>query len=235
MIYGYARVSRDAQDYTRQIDQLQAAGCARIFSEKRSAAAGRKRPALHQLVDGLAAGDVMIVTALDRFARSSRDALNTLHAVALRGALFKSLAEPWADTTTPIGEVLTAMFLAFAQWERAQILKRTNDGRQAAKARGVKMGRKNVLNPVQRAWVRDQVASRAVSIAEVAGLLGVGKSTIDRAVAEGRDPPPPATPSWHAPSCAVFTSGAGNPIRCTCGGVAHGAPGRQVDIEELTR
>lgn len=204
-VYGYARVSGAGQDYERQVQRLAEAGSARIFSEKGSAAAGRKRPALRQLVALLAAGDVLVVTSMSRFGRSLRDALNVLHTVISSGAQFQSLDEPWADTTTPAGKMVSAVFLAFAEYDRADILRRTNDGRRAAQARGVRMGRRPRLDAAQQRFVRAQRAARPpVPINELARVLGVNRSTIVRACAR-----PPA------------------PILS--------AAGEQIDLEELTR
>lgn len=236
MMYGYARVSDPAQDHARQVAELTAAGCERIYQEKRSAAAGRKRPALRQAIAVLQPGDVLVFTALDRFARSARDALNVLASVTEKGAAFRSLAEPWADTTTPIGALLVTVLVGFAEFDRAMILKRTGEGRRAAKERGVRLGRPSTLTPAQKAFVRAQLDARAQSTTELAALLRVSESTITRAARTappaGEGPPP----AWHAPSCAAFTAGAGNTARCTCGGAGRGAAGRpQIDIEELTR
>ena len=98
MIYGYARVSAPGQDHAGQVAELESAGAQRIYSEKASAAAGRKRPALRQAVTGLQGGDVLLVVSLNRFARSALDALATIKAVTDKGAEFRSLREPWADT-----------------------------------------------------------------------------------------------------------------------------------------
>src|SRR5436190_9742336 len=98
--YGYARVSTDGQSLASQDAELHAAGCAKIYAEKISGARSN-RPELAKVLKRLTAGDVLIVTRLDRFARSTRDLLNTLDDIAKRGAGFKSLADTWADTTTP--------------------------------------------------------------------------------------------------------------------------------------
>lgn len=217
MIYGYARVSAAAQDHAHQVAELTAAGCERIFTEKASAAAGRKRPALRQALDALEPGDCLVVTKLDRMARSARDALNVLAAIGDREAGFRSLAEPWADTTTPQGRLVATIFSAFAEFDREMILSRTRDGRQAAKARGVKLGRPNTLNAAQRRFVRERrAASPPATISELQALMGVSRSTIVRACRDAPDAEAPS-PVWHAPTCAVHTGGAGKPGRCTCG------------------
>jgi DNA invertase Pin-like site-specific DNA recombinase len=100
MIIGYARVSTADQDLTSQIDALTTACASKIFREKISGARG-DRPELAKLVRSLQPGDIVVVTRLDRLARSTRDLLNVLADTAKAGAAFKSLADSWADTTTP--------------------------------------------------------------------------------------------------------------------------------------
>lgn len=234
MLYGYARVSTGPQDHTAQIEALTAAGCERIYSEKASAAAGRKRPALKQAVDQLAAGDVLVVTKLTRLARSAREGLNVISAVLDKGAGFKSLGDPWADTTTAAGRLVVTIFLGVAEWDREMILERTGEGRARAKARGARLGRPPTLSPAQERFVKDQLRNNKATINELARALGVSRSTIVRTnrTAPPADEPPAA---WHEPTCAIWQSGAGAAIRCTCGGIAHGARGLQIDVEELTR
>ena len=234
MMYGYARVSAPGQDHAAQVAALTAAGCERIYSEKASAAAGRRRPALHQVLAVLGPGDVLVVTKMNRLARSAMDGLNTIAAALEKGAGFKSLGDPWADTTTAPGRFGVTVMLGMAELDREMILERTGEGRRNARARGVRLGRPPTLNATQRQFMRDQQAlPTPPSLTELAAIMGVSKSTIVRANRTG-PAGDPATPVWHAPTCAVFTSGAGNEVRCTCGGVAHGARGLQLDIEEVT-
>src|SRR5438046_8104446 len=98
----------------------------------------------------LAKGDVLVVTRLDRLARSSRDLLNVLGEVAEKGAGFKSLRDTWADTTTSHGRLMLTVLGGLAEFERDLIRTRTGEGRQRAKARGVVMGRKPKLTPHQK-------------------------------------------------------------------------------------
>ena len=105
MIVGYARVSTDGQNYTTQHAALIAAGCAKVFAEKVSGAK-TDRAQLAKAIAALAEGDCLIVTKLDRLARSTRDLLNTLAAIGEAGATFKSLGDAWADTTTPHGRLM---------------------------------------------------------------------------------------------------------------------------------
>jgi hypothetical protein len=100
MIYGYARVSTDGQSVDAQIAALTAAGAARVFREVASGAK-TDRAQLGRLLDQLDAGDVLMVTRLDRLARSTRDLLNTIETITSKQAGFRSLGDAWADTTTP--------------------------------------------------------------------------------------------------------------------------------------
>src|SRR5262249_45287623 len=100
MLYGYARVSTRDQDHGAQVAELKAAGCDKIFSEQVSGARS-DRPQLARALRRLDACDVLMVTRLDRLARSTRDLLNVLDQIGKRGAGFRSLRDAWADTTTP--------------------------------------------------------------------------------------------------------------------------------------
>ena len=134
-IYGYARVSTDGQTLASQDAQLHAAGCAKVYSEKVSGARS-DRPELAKLIRRLGESDVLMVTRLDRLARSTRDLLNILDTIAKAGAGFKSLADIWADTTTAQGRLMLTILGGLAEFERELILARTGDGRKRAKARG---------------------------------------------------------------------------------------------------
>ena len=127
MIIGYARVSTDGQSLESQQASLRAAGAERIFSEKIS---GSKtdRKALASAIRTLGPGDVLIVTRLDRLARSTRDLLNVLASISDAGASFKSLADGWADTTTPHGRLMLTVLGGLAEFERSLILARTKAG-----------------------------------------------------------------------------------------------------------
>ena len=149
-LLGYGRVSTDGQSLTAQVAELKAAGCTEIFQEKISGAkADRKR--LARAIARLDDGDVLVVTRLDRLARSTRDLLNVLGKVSDKGAGFKSLRDTWADTTTPHGRLMLTVLGGLAEFERELIRSRTGEGRQRAKARGVVMGRRPKLTPHQRA------------------------------------------------------------------------------------
>src|SRR5262249_52355051 len=141
MIKGYARVSTDGQTLEAQQEALRAAGATQVFSEKQSGIKTDRAARAHCLAS-LEPGGTLLVTKLDRLARSTRDLLNTLDTIARAGASFRSLGDPWADSTTPHGKLMLTVLGGLAEFERHLILSRTNDGRVRAKARGVKFGRR---------------------------------------------------------------------------------------------
>ncbi len=146
MLIGYARVSTDDQDLTMQRTALKEAGCRRTFEEKMSGAK-RDRPQLARLLDQIRDNDVVVVTRLDRLARSTKDLLDIAEKLNEAGAGLRSLAEPWADTTSPAGRMVLTVFAGIAEFERALIHQRTSSGRIAAKARGVRFGRRRSSAP----------------------------------------------------------------------------------------
>jgi DNA invertase Pin-like site-specific DNA recombinase len=147
-IYGYGRVSTDDQTLDNQRAALASAGAEKIFSEKESGAK-TDRKALGKALAALEPGDLLLVTRLDRLARSTMDLLNTLDTIAKAEAGFRSLADTWADTTTPHGKLMLTILGGLAEFERSLILARTGEGRTRAMARGVKFGRKPKLTKHQ--------------------------------------------------------------------------------------
>jgi len=178
MLKGYARVSTDGQDLATQHELLSAAGAEQIFAEKISGAV-TERKALARLVASLEPGDVVVVTKLDRLARSTRDLLNTLDAIAKAGASFRSLGDPWADTTTPHGRLMLTVLGGLAEFERHLILSRTNEGRVRAKVRGIKFGRKPKLTKHQQAEARARLA-QGETLTAIAKTYNVSHMTICR-------------------------------------------------------
>ena len=178
MIYGYARVSTDGQSVDAQVKQLRVAGAEKVFRETASGAQ-TDRAGLRQVLGRLGKGDVLMVTRLDRLARSTRDLLNTLAAVAVREAGFRSLGDTWADTTTAHGRLRLTILGGLAEFERELIRARTGEGRERAKARGVKMGRKPKLTPHQ---IREAVGRRdkGETVRDIARTYNVSHSTISR-------------------------------------------------------
>src|SRR5207302_4716241 len=160
MKIGYARVSTADQNLELQLASLKEAGCQRIFREKVSSA-HRQRPELQGMLNQLRAGDTVVVWKLDRLARSTRDLLEIMETIRTAEASFRSLSEPWADTTTHVGKMIMTVFAGIAEFERDLIRERTAAGRKAAKSRGVRFGRPPKLNAEQ-----EQLARR---------LIGEGK------------------------------------------------------------
>lgn len=114
-LYGYARVSTNGQTLDAQLAQLEAAGCFRIYREKISGAE-TDRTELKKLLRVLGSGDVVLVTRLDRLARSTRDLLNILAVVSDKSAGFRSLGDAWADTTTPHGRLMLTILVDRARY-----------------------------------------------------------------------------------------------------------------------
>jgi DNA invertase Pin-like site-specific DNA recombinase len=177
-IYGYARVSTKDQTFAAQDAQLREAGCAKVYAEKASGAK-TDRPELAKLIRRLAPGDVLIITRLDRLARSTRDLLNVLDEVAKAGAGFKSLADAWADTTTAHGKLMLTVLGGLAEFERTLIVARTSDGRARAMARGVKFGRPPSLTPHQRTEALQRLAAGETQT-DIARSYNVSHVTIGR-------------------------------------------------------
>jgi DNA invertase Pin-like site-specific DNA recombinase len=177
-IYGYARVSTNGQDLAAQEAELLGAGCAKVFKEKVSGAK-TDRAELAKVIRSLEPGDVVVVTRLDRLARSTRDLLNMLAIISEREAGFRSLKDAWADTTTPHGRLMLTVLGGLAEFERELILARTGDGRKRAKANGVKFGRPAALTPDQRQEAIQRLAQGEVQ-ADVAQLFNVSQATISR-------------------------------------------------------
>src|SRR6266481_1100759 len=177
-VYGYARVSTDGQSLAAQIAELESAKCEKVFQEKISGARSDRKQ-LVRLMAGLAKGDVLVVTRLDRLARSTRDFLNLLGTIAEKGAGFKSLRDTWADTTTAHGRLMLTVLGGLAEFERELIRTRTGEGRERAKARGVMLGRKPKLTHHQR---QEAVARRDAgeSLMEIGRSYNVSHSTISR-------------------------------------------------------
>jgi DNA invertase Pin-like site-specific DNA recombinase/predicted nucleotidyltransferase len=188
-IYGYARVSTDGQTLDAQVAALEAGGAARVFQETASGAKTDRRE-LAKAVRALEAGDTLLVTRLDRLARSTRDLLNILDTITKAGAGFRSLSDTWADTTTAHGRLMLTVLGGLAEFERELIRVRTGEGRTRAQARGVHMGRPSKLTPAQRREGLQALASGEATQADLVRRFNVSKSTISR-LAEKAAPPLP--------------------------------------------
>lgn len=178
-IYGYARVSTDGQTLDAQRASLLAAGAEKVFQETASGAKADRRE-LAKALRGLNAGDTLLVTRLDRLARSTRDLLNILDVVSQANAGFRSLADAWADTTTPHGRLMLTVLGGLAEFERELIRARTSEGRARAKARGQHMGRPSSLTQHQRNEAMEALTAGSATQADLARRFDVSQSTISR-------------------------------------------------------
>lgn len=179
-LVAYARVSTNGQTLDAQVEALRVAGAEGIFRETASGAL-TDRPQLEKAIGALGPSDTLVVTRLDRLARSTRDLLNTLDAVAKKGAAFKSLVDTWADTTTPHGRLLLTVLGGLAEFERELIRARTTEGRRRAVKAGVKLGRRSSLSAFQQAEVVRRRAE-GETLTTLARSYGVTHPTIIRAL-----------------------------------------------------
>jgi DNA invertase Pin-like site-specific DNA recombinase len=177
-LLGYARVSTNGQDLAGQDAELMNAGCAKVWRERVSGVK-TDRPELAKVLRRLEPGDVLVVTRLDRLARSTRDLLNILDEVSKADAGFKSLKDAWADTTTAHGRLMLTILGGLAEFERELIRARTGEGRTRAKSRGVRFGRPPKLTPHQRQEALARLAAGETQ-ADIARSFNVDATTIGR-------------------------------------------------------
>lgn len=178
MIFGYARVSSEGQHLNSQLEELKTAGCSRIFQEKISGARSDRRE-LSRLLTKISKGDTVVISRLDRLARSSRDLLNILHEISEKGALFRSLHDAWADTSTPHGRLIVTVLAGLSEFERTLIRTRTSEGIVRARGKGVKFGRKFKLTMHQRREAMER-KEQGETLKSIARSYNVSHSTISR-------------------------------------------------------
>jgi DNA invertase Pin-like site-specific DNA recombinase len=176
IMLGYARVSTDGQTVAAQVAELTQAGAVKVYSETASGAK-TDRQQLAKLLKSLQPGDVLMVTRLDRLARSTRDLLNIFYSLGERQIGFKSLLDTWADTTTAHGRLMVTILAGLAEFKRELIRARTGEGRQRAMERGVRFGRPPKLTPFQKQEAMDRLQRGEVQ-ADVARSYGVSQATI---------------------------------------------------------
>ena len=178
-IIGYARVSTVGQDLEYQLERLRAAGCCAIFQEKRSGKSTNDRPQLRRVLSSLRPGDMLLATVADRVARDPLDMVNILKSVKASGARLRLVDEPFIDTTTELADLFLYIYGWFARWQRLRILENTAHGRELARRRGVKFGRKPKLSPSARKIIVERRA-QGETCARIARDFGVSESTINR-------------------------------------------------------
>jgi len=181
MRYGYARVSTSKQDHDIQVEALKAAGCERIFAEKASGKSTDGRREFQRLLKALNPGDTVVVTKLDRLARSSRDLLNILGQLEEGSCGFVSLGEAWCDTTSDVGKLVITIMSGIAEFERKLILSRTEAGIAKAKEQGKKFGRPSALDVGQKRKIAERYAA-GETMQALADEYEVGVASIHRAL-----------------------------------------------------
>jgi DNA invertase Pin-like site-specific DNA recombinase len=190
-LIGYGRVSTSGQLLDRQIRALTDAGCIKVFTDRLS---GRTadRPELAACLAYLRPGDTLVVPSLDRLSRSLQDLIGLVAELRRRGVGFRSLHEA-LDTTTPGGRLIFHVFAALAEFIRELIVEGTREGLDAARARGQRLGRPPALTPEQIRHARHLLANPENTVASIARLLGVSRSTLYKHIPElGLGKPLPA-------------------------------------------
>lgn len=182
-VIGYARVSSVGQKLDVQLDKLRAAGCERVYQEKRSGATASKRPELTQALDYVRDGDTFVVTKLDRLARSVADLAAIANQLDRKG-VFLRILDQQIDTSTSEGRLMFHMLGAFAEFERDIRAERQADGIAKAKENGVKFGRSVKLTDSQKNEIRQRVADSNISKTELAREYGIGRATLYRILGE---------------------------------------------------
>ena len=179
MLVGYARVSSVGQSLEVQLDALREAGCEKVFSEKRSGTSTSGRDALAVALDFVRdSSDILVVTRLDRLARSAADLHSIVAKLSLKGVGFKCLQQCGMDTTTSTGKLLLGVLASIAEFETDIRKERQREGIDKAKANGVYRGRKP---SVDVATVRS-LHSEGVGASNIAKRLGIGRASVYRAL-----------------------------------------------------
>ncbi|WP_429814862.1 recombinase family protein [Ensifer sp. B1-9] len=184
---GYARVSTVEQNLDLQINALQMAGCAAIFTDHGLSGADFQRPGLRTALRQLKSGDMLVVWRLDRLGRSLIDLIETVNGLSKRGCEFRSLTEN-IDTSSSGGRLLFHVMGAMAEFERSIISERTKAGMEAARVRGSRIGRRPSMTREQTEAARHAIEMELKAVAEVAAIYGVHPKTLARLL---RDPTKP--------------------------------------------
>jgi len=182
-LIGHARVSTNAQDLAEQRDALTALGvpAERVYSDRGLTGTTRERPALRETLAACREGDTLVVTKLDRLARSLRDATDIAAELTQRGARL-NLGGSVYDPTGPVGRLLFNVLGMVAEFESDLILARTREGMATAKVKGKLTGRKPKLSPVQERHMVALHRGGDHTVAELVELFGVGRATVYRAL-----------------------------------------------------
>lgn len=182
-IVGYARVSSLQQDHASQVDRLTAAGASKVFSEKRSGL-DKERPGLARCLEYLRDGDTLIVTKLDRLARSTVDFYRIVKELQDKGVAFKALDDDKMDTSSRTGKFLMGILALIAEFETEIRRERQMEGIARAKAEGRSGGRPRLVTPEIEATMH-RLRGEGVSIRAIAGQVGFSKATVQKVLAPG--------------------------------------------------
>lgn len=180
MIVGYARVSSSSQSLEVQHEQLNAVGCDKIFSEKRSGRMLDGRDALADAIDFVRDGDILAVTRLDRLARSVVDLHRIIERLAAKACGFQVLQQSGIDTTTSAGKLTLSILGAVAEFEADIRRDRQRDGIERAKANGVYRGRVPTINSVQLRTLK----ATGMKPADIAREMNIGRASVYRILAD---------------------------------------------------
>lgn len=185
-VVGYMRISttKEEQKFDRQEAQLSALGAEVIYQDRMSGAK-RERPELNKMLEELQEGDTVLIVAIDRLSRSTKDLLEIVELIKTKGAFLKSINDSWLDTTSanPMNDFLLTVMGALGQMERAMITQRVQEGVNVAKAKGVRLGRpKANSNKVAHALELYDAGQHTVK--QIVDITGVSKATIFRKIKE---------------------------------------------------
>lgn len=177
-IVGYARVSSSSQNLDLQLEQLADAGCEKVFSEKITGTSRHDRRALEECLDWLREGDTLVVTRLDRLARSGRDLHDIIAQLSAKQVGFRCVQQGAVDTTTSMGKLILGILGAVAEFETDIRKERQREGIERAKEAGVYKGRKPTVDTFQVRCLREQ----GLGATEIATMLGIARASVYRAL-----------------------------------------------------
>lgn len=180
-LYGYARASTADQDVTIQVETLTRAGCAVVRAEKASGASRRGRTELALLLEFLRPGDTLIVTRIDRLARSIKDLQDIVAELRAKGVELRATEQP-IDTSTAAGKAFLDMLGVFAEFETNLRRERQMEGIKAAKVRGVYKGRRPRINAMEVRLLKEG----GLGATAIARHMGIGRATVYRLLAAAR-------------------------------------------------
>ena len=185
-IIGYARVSSLGQNLDVQLEKLNQAGCSKVFSEKKSGRQYENRPELQACLSYVREGDVLVISRLDRMARSVLDLAKIADTLQQKGVSLRVLDQA-IDTTTSEGRLMFSLLGAFAAFESDIRAERQADGIKLAQAKGVRFGRRNALTDDQKSTIRRLHGQEGFSVGQLQQKYQVGRATVYRAISEAMD------------------------------------------------